>query len=213
MDLNHVNLPVDDVPAASAFLERHFGLRPAGPAHQNFAMLLDDHGFTLTLMGVGKSNRVDYPRTFHIGFIRSSEAEVDELNQALAKDEFEVEEASRRHGAWSFTFEAPGGSGEVPPHWWGPIAIWDGGLRIWGGIALGALVGIWRLRRAGVPVAPFMDAVAPALLVAQAIGRIGNYFRQELYAPRVCPGRSSSHPPTGRPATRPSRPSCRPSSS
>jgi prolipoprotein diacylglyceryl transferase len=70
---------------------------------------------------------------------------------------------------------------EVPDHWWGPFAVWDGGLGIWGGIALGAVVGIWRLRRAGVSVAEFMDAAAPALLVAQAIGRIGNYFNQELF--------------------------------
>ena len=70
---------------------------------------------------------------------------------------------------------------EVPPHWWGPFAVWDGGMGIWGGVALGAVVGLWRLRRAGVSPAPFMDAVAPAILVAQAIGRIGNYFNQELF--------------------------------
>ena len=69
----------------------------------------------------------------------------------------------------------------VPPHWWGPFAVWDGGMGIWGGIALGAAVGIWRLRRAGVAAAPFMDAAAPALLVGQAVGRIGNYFNQELF--------------------------------
>ncbi|HEX3609383.1 MAG TPA: prolipoprotein diacylglyceryl transferase [Solirubrobacterales bacterium] len=72
-------------------------------------------------------------------------------------------------------------SGEVPAHWWGPFAVWDGGMGIWGGIALGTLVGIWRLRRAGVSVAAFMDAAAPALLVGQAIGRVGNYFNQELF--------------------------------
>jgi prolipoprotein diacylglyceryl transferase len=72
-------------------------------------------------------------------------------------------------------------SGEVPAHWWGPFAVWDGGMGIWGGIALGTLVGIWRLRRGGVSVAAFMDAAAPALLVGQAIGRIGNYFNQELF--------------------------------
>jgi len=69
----------------------------------------------------------------------------------------------------------------VPPHWWGPFAVWDGGMGIWGGIALGAAVGVWRLRRAGVKAAPFMDATAPALLVGQAVGRIGNYFNQELF--------------------------------
>ncbi len=72
-------------------------------------------------------------------------------------------------------------SGEVPPHWWGPFAVWDGGMGIWGGIALGTIVGLWRLRRAGAPVGAFMDAAAPALLVGQAIGRIGNYFNQELF--------------------------------
>ncbi len=70
---------------------------------------------------------------------------------------------------------------EVPPHWWGPFAVWKGGLGIWGGIALGTLAGIWVLRRHGANVAQFMDAAAPALLVAQAIGRIGNYFNQELF--------------------------------
>jgi prolipoprotein diacylglyceryl transferase len=72
-------------------------------------------------------------------------------------------------------------SGEVPGHWWGPFAVWDGGMGIWGGIALGTVVGIWRLRRAGVSVAAFLDAAAPALLVGQAIGRVGNYFNQELF--------------------------------
>ncbi len=72
-------------------------------------------------------------------------------------------------------------SGEVPAQWWGPFAVWDGGMGIWGGIALGTAVGVWRLRRAGVPVAAFMDAAAPALLVGQATGRVGNYFNQELF--------------------------------
>jgi prolipoprotein diacylglyceryl transferase len=70
---------------------------------------------------------------------------------------------------------------EVPAHWWGPFAAWDGGLGIWGGIALGSAVGFWRLRRAGVSPGPFMDAAAPALLVGQAVGRVGNYFNQELF--------------------------------
>ncbi|MGD9736706.1 MAG: prolipoprotein diacylglyceryl transferase [Solirubrobacterales bacterium] len=70
---------------------------------------------------------------------------------------------------------------EVPDRWWGPFAVWEGGLGIWGGIALGSAVGLWRLRRAGVSPGPFMDAAAPALLVGQAVGRIGNYFNQELF--------------------------------
>ena len=70
---------------------------------------------------------------------------------------------------------------EVPHTWWGPFAIWQGGLGIWGGIALGSLAGVWVLRRRGADVSRFLDAAAPGLLVAQAIGRIGNYFNQELF--------------------------------
>jgi prolipoprotein diacylglyceryl transferase len=89
----------------------------------------------------------------------------------------------------------------VPPHWWGPFAVWNGGMGIWGGIALGTLVGLWRLRRAGVSPAPFLDAAAPALLVGQAIGRIGNYFNQELFGgPTSLPWAlqiSPAHRPSG----------------
>ena len=70
---------------------------------------------------------------------------------------------------------------DIPHVWYGVFAVWTGGLGIWGGIAAGAAVGVWRLKRHGIPVAPFADAIAPALLVAQAVGRIGNYFNQELF--------------------------------
>ena len=71
--------------------------------------------------------------------------------------------------------------GEVPHHWWGPLAVWQGGLGIWGGIAAGTLAGLWVLRRRGAEIPAFLDAAAPALLVAQSIGRVGNYFNQELF--------------------------------
>jgi prolipoprotein diacylglyceryl transferase len=70
---------------------------------------------------------------------------------------------------------------EVPDHWWGPLAVWRGGLGIWGGIALGTAAGLLVLRRRGADIPRFLDAAAPALLVAQAIGRVGNYFNQELF--------------------------------
>jgi prolipoprotein diacylglyceryl transferase len=69
----------------------------------------------------------------------------------------------------------------VDGEWWEPFAVWEGGLGIWGGIAVGTLVGAWVVHRAGESVFAFMDAVAPGLLLAQAIGRWGNYFNQELY--------------------------------
>ncbi len=61
------------------------------------------------------------------------------------------------------------------------LYVWHGGLGIWGGVALGAL-GAWiGARRKGIRLAPLLDAMAPGVLVAQAIGRWGNWFNQELY--------------------------------
>jgi prolipoprotein diacylglyceryl transferase len=70
---------------------------------------------------------------------------------------------------------------EVPKHWWGPFAVWEGGLGVWGGIFLGAVVGCIVARRSGQSAALLLDAAAPGLLVAQGIGRIGNWWNQELY--------------------------------
>jgi prolipoprotein diacylglyceryl transferase len=69
----------------------------------------------------------------------------------------------------------------VDGEWWEPFAVWEGGLGVWGGIAGGVLVGAWVVRRAGESVLAFMDAAAPGILLAQAIGRWGNYFNQELF--------------------------------
>ena len=69
----------------------------------------------------------------------------------------------------------------VDDEWWEPFAVWEGGLGVWGGIAAGVLVGAWVVHRSGESVYAFMDAVAPGLLLAQAIGRWGNYFNQELF--------------------------------
>jgi prolipoprotein diacylglyceryl transferase len=71
---------------------------------------------------------------------------------------------------------------EVPdPKWQGVFEIWEGGLGIWGGIAGGVIAGALVVHRSGNSVFAFMDAVAPGLLLAQAIGRWGNYFNQELF--------------------------------
>ncbi|WP_290580461.1 prolipoprotein diacylglyceryl transferase [Aeromicrobium sp.] len=61
------------------------------------------------------------------------------------------------------------------------LYIWEGGLGIWGGIAGGALGAYIAARRAGVSFSAVAGAIAPGLLVAQAVGRIGNYFNQELF--------------------------------
>jgi len=61
------------------------------------------------------------------------------------------------------------------------LKIWDGGLGIWGGILLGVAAGAWVAHRHHADVPLLLDCVAPALPLAQAIGRFGNWFNQELY--------------------------------
>ncbi|SDK09010.1 prolipoprotein diacylglyceryl transferase [Streptomyces indicus] len=66
-------------------------------------------------------------------------------------------------------------------NWVDAFKIWEGGLGIWGAIALGGL-GAWiGCRRRGIPLPAWADAVAPGIALAQAIGRWGNWFNQELY--------------------------------
>ena len=76
----------------------------------------------------------------------------------------------------------------TPDPYWGEggnpvdaLKIWEGGLGIWGAIALGAF-GIWvGCRQVGIRFLPFLDAAVPGVALAQAIGRVGNWFNNELY--------------------------------
>ncbi|HEY1279204.1 MAG TPA: prolipoprotein diacylglyceryl transferase, partial [Acidimicrobiales bacterium] len=65
--------------------------------------------------------------------------------------------------------------------WLHVFAIWEGGLGIPGGIAVGVATGAYVAHRRGLPVPMLLDVVAPALPLAQAIGRWGNWFNQELF--------------------------------
>lgn len=65
--------------------------------------------------------------------------------------------------------------------WWRMFYVWEGGLGIWGAVAAGALAVWWRCRKTGVSFAAVADSVAPGLLLAQGIGRLGNWWNQELY--------------------------------
>lgn len=94
MRLNHINLTVTDVPAE--FLEKYFELSSQG-GNKGFTVLFDDGGLVLTLM---KGTDISYPATFHIGFVQESEARVNEINQRLKTDGFDVKPPERHH-AWT----------------------------------------------------------------------------------------------------------------
>jgi prolipoprotein diacylglyceryl transferase len=65
--------------------------------------------------------------------------------------------------------------------WLHVFAVWEGGLGIPGGLLAGVLTGVVLARRRSLPAAELLDAVAPAIPIAQAIGRLGNWFNQELF--------------------------------
>lgn len=110
MILNHLNLTVTDVPETHEFLKTYFGMSDMG-GNKNIAFLTDENGMILSLtsMKVGRESDVKYPATFHIGFGQESEEKVNEINQRLKEDGFDVPPPSRQHGSWTFYFLAPGG--------------------------------------------------------------------------------------------------------
>jgi len=111
MKLNHLNLTVTDVIATRQFLEKYFGLRShqEGQYNPGFDVLFDDNGMVLTLIRFAKGKEMEYPPTFHIGFIQESEERVNEINRQLKEDGYEVDPPKRLHGSWTFYFLCPGG--------------------------------------------------------------------------------------------------------
>ncbi|MFE5340148.1 prolipoprotein diacylglyceryl transferase [Isoptericola sp. NPDC056578] len=91
--------------------------------------------------------------------------------------------------------------GTGPWGYWEWVRIWDGGIAIYGAL-LGGALGVWiGCRRAGLRFWSFADALAPGMLAAQAVGRLGNYMNQELFgAPTTLPwGLEIDHPVAGFP--------------
>jgi prolipoprotein diacylglyceryl transferase len=66
-------------------------------------------------------------------------------------------------------------------HWFDVVKIWQGGLGVWGGVAGGAIAGVIVARRRGLNLPVLFDVAAPVIPLAQAIGRFGNWFNQELF--------------------------------
>ena len=75
---------------------------------------------------------------------------------------------------WQDYFGPTGDPKEIP-------LIWHGGLAIWGGVFAATIAACLVLRHRKLKIAPVADAIAPAILVGQIFGRIGNYFNQELF--------------------------------
>jgi len=105
--------------------------------------------------------------------------------QQAGRDPGEIEVA----GIWAVVAGFIGGrlayvsthSGDFSGRWLHAFAIWEGGLALYGGLTLGILTGIFVAWRRGLPVLLALDAAIPGIPLAQAFGRWGNYFNQELF--------------------------------
>ncbi|EMA39183.1 VOC family protein [Halococcus hamelinensis] len=106
MNVNHVNLPVDDIEGAGGFMTTYFGLKRR-TINERIAVLADDDGFVLTLMNAGEGAGAESPS--HLGFYLGDRETVDDLHQRFADDGFDPMEPTVQHGRYGFYVEAPGG--------------------------------------------------------------------------------------------------------
>lgn len=106
MKLNHLNLTVTDVAASSGFLQKYFGLKPMPWGDGKISFLTDDNGMVIAVF---PGQDASYPASFHIGFIQDTELTVNEINQRLRDDGFDIKAPMRFHGSWTFYVKAPGG--------------------------------------------------------------------------------------------------------
>jgi catechol 2,3-dioxygenase-like lactoylglutathione lyase family enzyme len=112
MKLNHINLPVRDVPATRDFFTKHFGLVTQMEVGKNFlALLLDDVGLVLNLSNFEKGavGEVVYHKDFHVGFFVESDERVDAMYASMAAYGVASEPPERREARYGFYVNAPGG--------------------------------------------------------------------------------------------------------
>jgi len=110
LKLNHVSLPVADVRATRVFFERYFGFRcTIETGAERFVGLTDNAGMLLTISNLDGVGEVVYPKSFHFGFRKDADDQVDDVYERLKADGFAVGERENMHGAWTFYLTAPGG--------------------------------------------------------------------------------------------------------
>ena len=109
MELNHINLAVNDVPACQVFLETYFGFLPLSKANSALSILRNENGMVLALSNFNKATEVNYPEHFHIGFIQPTSEAVDAIYKRLTTDGYSIDPPRQFHGSWTFYLRAPGG--------------------------------------------------------------------------------------------------------
>lgn len=113
MALNHLHLTVTDVIETATFLKKYFGMKDEWQGYKSkendkFMALYDGNGFVLILSKGGKGKKIQYPASFHIGFMQPNKEKVDGINRQLKEDNYDVQPPQKHH-AYTFYVRAPGG--------------------------------------------------------------------------------------------------------
>ena len=109
MTLNHIDLPVSDIPGAKLFFETFFGFHCVFEQPDGLTVLLDEANFALTFSPVPPRETLRYPTGFHVGFNLRTESELMEYHDKLAAAGIEiVTPLSDLGGALMFQWNAPG---------------------------------------------------------------------------------------------------------
>jgi catechol 2,3-dioxygenase-like lactoylglutathione lyase family enzyme len=109
MKLNHINLAVANVEETASFFEKFFQFRRLETKGGVLIVLSDEAGFILILSHFDASENPQYPRDFHIGFIRDTRQQVNEVFESLKSAGIEANPPRHAHGGWGFYIHAPGG--------------------------------------------------------------------------------------------------------
>lgn len=106
MKLDHINLTVDDVAEASAFLKTYFAYTDAyDDNNADISVLASNHGTYINLM---RGTDPTYPKMFHIGFDAQTEAGVNAIYKRLTGDGLTIKPPKHAWGSWTFSFKCPG---------------------------------------------------------------------------------------------------------
>jgi catechol 2,3-dioxygenase-like lactoylglutathione lyase family enzyme len=108
MKLNHINLAVADVEETAAFFEKFFQFRRLEAKGGVLIVLSDETGFILILSHFDTEEVPKYPRDFHVGFIRETRQQVNEVYESLTSAGIEANAPRHAHGGWGFYVHAPG---------------------------------------------------------------------------------------------------------
>lgn len=106
MHLDHVNLTVNDVEEASAFLKKHFGYTDAFDDNNAFISVLVSK--SRTYINLMRGEDPTYPDTFHIGFDAQTETGVNAVYERLTGDGLSIKPPTHAWGSWTFHFKCPG---------------------------------------------------------------------------------------------------------